>query len=61
MRPADILWKVAPNSTEPLEGKVPVFCAPLNMSPKWLEELVQPVSDDGWQQAGRVHFKQDRE
>ncbi|HWW02749.1 MAG TPA: hypothetical protein VNZ64_23820 [Candidatus Acidoferrum sp.] len=61
MRPADISWKVAPNSLEPLEAKVHVFCAPLDMSPKRFEELVQPLSDEGWRQAGRVHFKRDCE
>ena len=60
MRPADFQWNAAPGGLTLVEGEVHVFCAPLDVPRKRLQELVQPLSDDEWQRAGRFHFERDR-
>lgn len=60
MRPAEVIWNAAPRGLKLMGGDVHVFCAPLDVPPARLEELVQPLSADEWQRAERVHFERDR-
>lgn len=61
MRPVNVLWNDAPRGLKPVEGAVHVFCAPLDVAPKRLAELVQPLSDDERQRAGKFHRERDRQ
>ena len=60
MKPADFMWNDAPNGLKPAERDVQVFCAPLDVSARRLEELVQPLSEDEWRRGGRFHRARDR-
>jgi 4'-phosphopantetheinyl transferase len=55
----DVVWTAAPNSLKPAEGAVDVFCAPLDVPAKRLEELSQLLSPDEWRRAGRIHHERD--
>ena len=61
MRTVEALWNAAPGGLELLPGDVHVFCALLDVPKQRLEELVQSLSDDEWQRAGRVHLERDRQ
>ena len=61
MKAADVMWNAAPNGLKLTEGDVHVFCAPLDVPPDRLAELLQPLSYDEWQRAGRFRFERDRQ
>jgi len=61
MKAADVMWDTAPSDLKLAEGDVHVFCAPLDVPPERLEELLQPLSYDEWQRAGRFHRGRDRQ
>jgi len=61
MKTSDVRWNAAPNGLKLAEGDVHVFCAPLDVPPERFEELLQPLSYDEWQRAGRFHRGRDRE
>jgi 4'-phosphopantetheinyl transferase len=61
MRPTDVLWNTPPSGLNSVGGDVHVFCASLDVPPNRLEELVQPLSDNEWQRADRLHSQRDRQ
>lgn len=60
MKTVDVLWNAAPGGLKPADGDVHVFCSPLDVPSKRLEELAQSLSDDEWHRANRFHLERDR-
>jgi 4'-phosphopantetheinyl transferase len=60
MKPANVLWDAAPGGLKPGDSDVHVFCSPLDVPSKRVEELAPSLSDDEWQRAKRFRLERDR-
>ncbi|MCL4176651.1 MAG: 4'-phosphopantetheinyl transferase superfamily protein [Verrucomicrobia bacterium] len=60
MNTVDVLWNAAPGGLRPADGNVHVFCSPLDVPSKRLEELAQLLSYGEWRRANHFYLERDR-